>query len=107
MFGDHQHWSRYERQKLDAHFLFNSCPGIPKNDPPYKNQIRKGELKREAKREARAKHIEECMAKMPQLVADYRNSRRIKWEDVTPADKLLLTTKQIRFKYVYKKMMNK
>jgi hypothetical protein len=30
-------------------------------------------------------------------------ARRIPWEAVSPADKLLLTTRQIREKYVYKK----
>lgn len=93
-----------------ANQLSNACPlpaGVSKNETPYEGQVRRGQIKREAHREARAKHIEECMAKMPDLIEEYRASRRVKWEDVSAADKMLLNAKQIRFKYVYKRMMNK
>ena len=83
--------------------------GPPKapDAPPYGTAICKGAIKKEAAREARAKHIAECMARMPTLVADFRSSRRVKPEDVTPQDRMLLTAKQIRFKYVFKKLMNR
>eukprot|EP00878_Enallax_costatus_P006385 GHUV01006696.1.p1 GENE.GHUV01006696.1~~GHUV01006696.1.p1 ORF type:complete len:133 (+),score=20.24 GHUV01006696.1:226-624(+) len=78
-------------------------PGIPKNDPPYNGGKQKGH-KRYISQEERQQKITAAMAKMPQLIADYRASRRIPWDSVSPADKLLLTTKQIREKYVYKKL---
>eukprot|EP00879_Flechtneria_rotunda_P003410 GHRR01003638.1.p1 GENE.GHRR01003638.1~~GHRR01003638.1.p1 ORF type:complete len:133 (+),score=39.51 GHRR01003638.1:135-533(+) len=78
-------------------------PGIPKNDPPYNGGKQKGH-KRHIIQQERQQKIEAAMAKMPQLIADYRASRRIPWEAVTPADKLLLTIRQIREKYVYRKL---
>lgn len=64
-------------------------PGIPKNDPPYGRRMRnpdnpfesvavagfqKGHQKREAYRAERQKQIQDAMAKMPQLIAEYRVS---------------------------------
>lgn len=48
-------------------------PGLPKNEPPYNGMRQKGH-KREAAREERQQRIAEAMAKMPQLIADYRVS---------------------------------
>lgn len=49
-------------------------PGIPKNDPPYRGGRQKGH-KREHAREEKLAKIEAAMAKMPQLIADYRVRR--------------------------------
>ncbi len=46
-------------------------PGITKNDPPYQGGRQKGH-KRDAQREERQKNIQECLAKMPQLIAEHR-----------------------------------
>ena len=46
-------------------------PGTPKNDPPYRGGRQKGH-KREAAVAERQQRIQEAMAKMPQLIADYR-----------------------------------
>eukprot|EP00775_Hariotina_reticulata_P002979 gene2979-3262_t len=78
-------------------------PGVAKNDPSFNGGKQKGH-KRYLVAEERKKKIEAAMTKMPQLIAEYKASRRIPWDDVSPADKLLLTTKQIRDKYVYKKL---
>lgn len=78
-------------------------PGKPKNEQPYNNGKQRGH-KRFAEQAERQQKIDAAMAKMPQMIADYRASRRIPWDAVTPADKLLLTVRQIREKYVYKKL---
>lgn len=46
-------------------------PGLPKNDPPYQGMRQKGH-KRELRKEERQQRIAESMAKMPQLIAEYR-----------------------------------
>lgn len=48
-------------------------PGIPKNDPPYNGGKQKGH-KRYLTQQERQQKIEAAMAKMPQLIADYRVS---------------------------------
>ncbi len=50
-------------------------PGIPKNDLPYNNGRQKGH-KRDIAREERKARIEEAMAKMPQMIAEYRVGER-------------------------------
>jgi hypothetical protein len=40
---------------------------------------------------------------LPSTPPPVQASRRVPWDQVSPADKLLLTTRQIREKYVYKK----
>jgi hypothetical protein len=46
-------------------------PGIPKNDPPFNGGKQKGH-KRYLIAEERKKKIESAMAKMPQLIAEYK-----------------------------------
>ncbi|GBF89103.1 hypothetical protein Rsub_01820 [Raphidocelis subcapitata] len=78
-------------------------PGLPKNDAPYNAGRQKGH-KRDGERAEREARIKAAMQKMPQLIAEYRASRKIPWDDVTPVDKLLMTRRQIREKYVLKKL---
>ena len=56
--------------------------------------------KKKEVRAARKQEISEAMAKMPKLIAEYRDSRKLDWALVTPLDKLLLTQGQIKEKYV-------
>jgi hypothetical protein len=46
-------------------------PGAPKNDPPYRGGRQKGHA-RDHEREERQQRIAAAMAKMPQLIAEYR-----------------------------------
>ncbi|KAF8073236.1 hypothetical protein HT031_000897 [Scenedesmus sp. PABB004] len=78
-------------------------PGVPKNDPPFNGGKQRGHKRHVSQAERQAK-IDAAMAKMPAAIAEYRASRRIPWDAVSPADRLLLTTRQIREKYVYKKL---
>jgi hypothetical protein len=48
-------------------------PGTPRNDPPWNGGRQKGH-KREAAAAERAAKIQAAMARMPQLIADYRVS---------------------------------
>ena len=38
------------------------------------------------------------------LVAAFRAARRVPWEEVAPADRLLMSPRQIREKYVLRKL---
>ena len=77
-------------------------PGTPKNAEPYNGMRQKGH-KRDALREERRQRVADAMAKMPQLIAEYRAARKVPWDEVTPVDRLLLTRRQIRDKYVTKR----
>jgi hypothetical protein len=74
-------------------------PGPAKNDPPYRNMFQKGH-KVDKLKEIKAKEIEKKMQEMPALIAEYRKSQRINWDDVPLLDKVLLSRREIRDKYV-------
>lgn len=68
-----------------------------------KQGVKKGHVKRDERRNMRAKLIEESMAKMPTLIAEHKASKRVPWEDVTPTDRLLLSARKIKEKYLKRK----
>lgn len=79
-------------------------PGIPRNAEPYNGGRQVGHRRREREREERKARIADAMARMPSLIAAYRAARRVPWEEVTAADRLLMTARQIREKYVLRKL---
>ena len=79
-------------------------PGIPRNAEPYNGGRQVGHRRREREREERRARIADAMARMPSLIAAYRAARRVPWEEVTPVDRLLMTARQIREKYVLRKL---
>lgn len=81
-------------------------PGPAKNQEPYNGMRQKGH-KRLREQESRQAEIEKKMQQMPSIIAEYRASRRIKWEEVPLVDRLLLSRRQIRDKYLKKALQRR
>jgi hypothetical protein len=79
-------------------------PGLPRNAEPYNGGRQVGHRRREREREERQARVSDAMARMPSLIAAYRAARRVPWDEVTPVDRLLMTARQIREKYVLRKL---
>jgi hypothetical protein len=63
-----------------------------------------GHRRREREADERRQRVADALARMPTLIAAYRASRRVPWEEVTAADRLLMSARQIREKYVLRKL---
>jgi len=79
-------------------------PGTPRNDEPYAAGRQVGHRRRDRQSGERAARVADAMARMPALVAAYRAARRVPWGEVAPADRLLMSPRQIREKYVLRKL---
>lgn len=79
-------------------------PGLPRNAEPYGGGRQVGHRRREREAEERQQRIADAMARMPTMIAAYRASRRVPWEEVSAADRLLMSARQIREKYVLRKL---
>mmetsp|Transcript_7103 Transcript_7103/g.15565 ORF Transcript_7103/g.15565 Transcript_7103/m.15565 type:complete len:137 (-) Transcript_7103:738-1148(-) len=79
-------------------------PGTPQ-PPPGADTYLKRQQEKAQKRAQREKEIKAAMAKMPQMIEEYRALRRLDWQEVTPLDKLTLSPRQIREKYVKKRLL--
>nr|8A22_AJ Chain AJ, mL64 [Polytomella magna]8APN_AJ Chain AJ, mL64 [Polytomella magna]8APO_AJ Chain AJ, mL64 [Polytomella magna] len=95
---------REEAYKLGQVWPFEHVvPGVPK--APNATAYLERKKQKEEKRTKRAKEINDALAKMPQLIADYKAARKIDWAEVSIIDKLTLSKKQIREKYVKRRLM--
>jgi hypothetical protein len=81
-------------------------PGPAKNDPPYRDMFQKGHKNKIAS-EQRATDIAKKMDAMPEIVAAYRASQRVKWEEVPLIDRILLSRREIRDKYLKKSLQRR
>ncbi|GIL91732.1 hypothetical protein Vretimale_14861 [Volvox reticuliferus] len=82
----------------------NIVPGKPQL-PPGSEAYAARQREKEQKRAAREKEIADAMAAMPKRIAEYRESRKLDWSEVSALDRLLLTPGQIREKYVRRRLM--
>lgn len=78
-------------------------PGVPKLPPGSQQYLARQQAKQE-KRAARAKEIQDALSKMPKLIGDYRESRRLDLSEVSQLDKLTLSRGQMYEKYVKRRL---
>ncbi|GFR47247.1 hypothetical protein Agub_g8932 [Astrephomene gubernaculifera] len=78
-------------------------PGRPQ-PPPGCEAYEARKKEKAQKQAAREKQISDAMTAMPKLIAEYKASRRLDWTEVSALDRLLMTSGQIREKYVRKRL---